>query len=346
MKSQYSNLLEEQRIQEEAMSWVVENADSDFKGGQPAFQAWLNANPKHIVAYETSQRQWQAISELKHLQSMVSPHLLEPADDVQQSKTGYMNFSVFTRILLRHPLAVACTLFLAIIGYLFLSPADMNRSYETQVAEMRTVSLPDGTEVTLGAKSAIDVSYSDEMRHVTLVKGEAFFDVIRDSEKPFLVKAGYVQVSVLGTKFNVRRGVSEVDVSVSQGLVSVSSESSQDNTRTANVYREPLKLKAGEVAKTQSGKESIKIVTQPDMIASWKSGRLYYESVMLEEVIADANRYYDGSIIVSDGKIAKLKVTGSFEVNKIEEMLGALTLALSLKLDKNQHGHFVIKPFS
>jgi ferric-dicitrate binding protein FerR (iron transport regulator) len=87
--------------------------------------------------------------------------------------------------------------------------------------ENRSVSLAAGSTVILGGDSRIDVRYSEHERHIELVRGEAFFKVAHDSERPPTVSAGHAIVTAVGTAFDARCGVDKVLVSVVEGRVRV-----------------------------------------------------------------------------------------------------------------------------
>ena len=92
----------------------------------------------------------------------------------------------------------------------------------TQVAEVRETTLPDGTRVVLGAESQLSFEVTQRVRHATVVGGDAYFAVARDSARPFTVSIGDVQVRVVGTQFEIRRRSGEVSVAVAEGTVDVS----------------------------------------------------------------------------------------------------------------------------
>ncbi len=75
----------------------------------------------------------------------------------------------------------------------------------TAAGEQRVLTLDDGSRLTLAGDSAINLDLVDHQRHVTLLRGRAYFQVASDPHRPFLVEAGEARVRVTGTRFEVRR---------------------------------------------------------------------------------------------------------------------------------------------
>ena len=99
--------------------------------------------------------------------------------------------------------------------------------YETASAEQKTLSLPDGSSLVLGALSKVTLDWTRERRAVALAQGEAFFRVAPDPGRPFVVVAGGGLIRALGTEFNVLRDAQRVVVTVSEDPVLVSSSDSE-----------------------------------------------------------------------------------------------------------------------
>src|SRR5690606_19908100 len=100
------------------------------------------------------------------------------------------------------------------------------RIFTTWIGERRMVSLSDGSELTLNARTSLRVdenAYGQSMREVELLAGEAFFEVAKDSSRAFIVQAGCLQTTVLGTSFNIQTyaEMEEQVISVYTGRVKV-----------------------------------------------------------------------------------------------------------------------------
>ncbi len=190
------------------------------------------------------------------------------------------------------------------------APAEQLEVYETVAAEHRDITLADGSMIALAAKSAVSVSFSAERRLVALNHGEAWFQVARDLTRPFTVVAGGGTITAVGTAFNVRRGVDEVVVTVTEGRVDVvqpptsaGGDSSERTTATLVAGQEVSYGVRGELREVKR--------TDPGVAAAWREGRLEYRSEPLKRVIPDVNRYLRKEIVVVDPEIGDYMFTGT-----------------------------------
>lgn len=165
--------------------------------------------------------------------------------------------------------------------------------------------LADGTRVWLNSESEIKypVNFSGDIRKVSL-KGEAYFKVAHNKQKPFIVETEGVSVKVLGTEFNVRSYIDEDNLATTLVKGSVEIQS-RDNSS------EKLILKPGyqAVFDKTNVKLSSRKVNVKDYIA-WKEGRFVFKSRRLEDVIKELSRWYDVEVFYQNNSVKDKKVTG------------------------------------
>lgn len=183
----------------------------------------------------------------------------------------------------------------------------------------QTISLPDGTKVTLNEGSQLDYPevFNPSSRDVYLT-GEAFFDVKHDPAKPFMVHTGNFITRVLGTAFNIRAypGDANVSVTVTRGKVQVQSES---NNRTLGV------LKAGDqivIDKTSARVNLAK--ADVEKVVGWKTTDMVFDNTTMDEaVIALGNRY--GKTFVFDNEaIRRCRFTANFTNDSLNQSLDVI----------------------
>lgn len=212
--------------------------------------------------------------------------------------------------------------------------------YSTDVAQLRDVTLPDGSRMTLGAQTSIEVRFDGERRQVALEAGEAFFAVTRDADRPFFVAVGNNLVRVVGTQFEVRRGDAEVRVGVLEGVVEVARRPAERASQPA----QNRVLKAGEgVIGDLNGALGKTLETDAAAAGAWRSGRRVYIDTALREVIADINRYSRRPIEIAEPWIGELKISTSFRAAEPQRILGSLELTLPLNIDHEQPGRIVLR---
>jgi transmembrane sensor len=197
--------------------------------------------------------------------------------------------------------------------------------FATAKGETKVVALKDGSVVTLNTASEILVHYSDALRSVELVRGEALFEVAKNKARPFVVAAGDTHVRVVGTAFTVRHlDTRPVQVLVREGIVEVS--------RPATEAR-PLRITANSMAEA-TGEGDAVLVARPIPVAqlhrqmAWQNGQIAFEGETLAQAAAEFSRYSDTRIVVDDPALAREEIAGLF---KATDPVGfAKTIALSL----------------
>ncbi len=322
-----------QAIDRAASEWfVLEQMGEMTTTERRGLDEWLAANPLHAKAYEETRVLWSGLMGAESLQDV-------PSHEEEQTLTSVMPITR-PRKARWHWLqvgAVAAVLLVFVTGYFqFYMSGAIRQAYTTGVGEIRTVELADGSKVTLGALSDLNVSFTDSERSVVLVGGEAFFDVEKDVSRPFSVAAGKVQVRVLGTRFDVRHGAQNVRVSVEDGAVEVGAANMREQTRVVGAGERITSSLAGDIGEVGAVSAS--------SVAAWREGRLLYNNATLAEVVADAARYYKGTIEVPEPSILKLRVTTAFQADEIDTMINTLALGLPVEIKRPRANAIILLP--
>ena len=333
----------QQTIRREAEDWfAAANAGSLDPSEQRDLDAWLSADTRHRDAYAALEVTLGAIRQSTDLAFMAKAEAasLERARGKREWLTAAVSHW-------RPISAVAASLALILVGSILLRSetpvAPQGDVMATAVAEIRAETLADGSTVTLGAKSSIEVGFNEQERRVVLSAGEALFDVEKDPTRPFVVIAGGTVVRVVGTKFDVSKGPDHVRVSVLEGVVDVF-DGAAVIERTPRLETRKHTLTAGEraLANLDGAVASVEAVSELEA-ASWTTGRLFYDDVSLREVIADVNRYYDGRIEFETRALGDLRVSAAFSVDEIDAMINALTRGMPVDADRSAPGRIVIR---
>lgn len=186
---------------------------------------------------------------------------------------------------------------------------------QTGVGETRTVTLADGTQVTLNACSKLVYpgQFLEEYRKVELT-GQAFFKVARNEDQPFIVHTDRFNVKVLGTQFDVRAYSEDefLSVNVESGKVQVdmpeamtrlvANEKLIINTLNNNYYKE----------------------NNSDNIAAWRSGNLLFKKTPVREVVKELERVYNCKITFKEGQAFDNLISGEHTNKSLESVLESL----------------------
>lgn len=280
---------------EQASDWLLELQAEPARFEE--FDHWLHASPEHLSAWAQVNSAWSAIE-----QPSTTAHW-PAATQVTQLKPSRRKWSM---------LAAACVCVIA-VGVAWLNNPDWQADYHTGTGETRVVQLSDGSQLTLAARSAVDVDYSGNTRHITLLSGEALFDVVHDARRPFQVDASNVVIRVLGTSFDVARSETGTKVEVREGAVGVSANGS------------PYRLGAGQRLWFDALQGSVQqTAIAPDEVATWVSGQQFFENATVQEVVEQLRKYQRGWIVIGDNALGQKRVTGLYDLRDTQRALQAL----------------------
>jgi len=202
--------------------------------------------------------------------------------------------------------------------------------------------LSDGTKVWLNAGSQLiyPAVFNGNTRQVTLM-GEAFFDVIKNPQNPFIVRASDVSVQVLGTRFDISAYPDDkiIQTVLEEGKVNLKYSEKGILGREYIVEMQPNQMV--EFDKT-SGKANSKMVDVSKYI-SWKDGMLEFEKVDLGRALMQVERFYNVKIHLDDLEIGTYKLSGKLDLkDEPEEVLNVIKLTVPIDWQKKSNGDFVI----
>jgi transmembrane sensor len=205
----------------------------------------------------------------------------------------------------------------------------------TAIGENRTLRLRDGSTVTLGGDTRIDLAFREDERSIVLERGEAFFTVAKDPSRPFKVHAGDATVTAVGTEFNVRRGSDRAVVAVTEGRVVVEPSSGVLPMALMRQFKPKLRavhVDAGEQTIAGSaGIEDVGKMADAAESTSWQMGRLAFRLQPLRYVLEDVNRYSSKPIVLADERIGSIVITGTVTEGNISGWIESLERAFGLE---------------
>jgi transmembrane sensor len=235
----------------------------------------------------------------------------------------------------RAAFVAAGVIVIAVLATWLASPAAWHRQPEyserfaTSIGEVRTVVLPDGTRVQLNTGTRIAAMINGRARLIRLDAGEAWFQVARDPQVPFVVYAGRVAVQALGTAFSVRLEGKGVDLTVTEGrveLASIAQPVSADRALELHPIEDVssrVPLEQGQQAVFNEGIELVRRITPPEIerSLSWRDGMLIFDNDRLEDVVAEINRYTRQKIVIPDSELQDLRLGGYFRIDDVSSIM-------------------------
>ena len=292
------------RIRDEAAQWFVRLQDAELSAAErQRFDAWRNEHPDHQYEFDVLQGMWSAADLLPktRLQALCD------APGERPRRRAVLRYAVAAGV-------VAVALGLGLFSGLD-HPKPYNAEFSTRVGEHRQVALPDGSVMDLNSRSVVAVHYEKGRRGVELKQGEAMFSVEHDTSRPFVVVAGAGQVTVTGTRFDVRRDDEQTRVVVEAGTVKVQGRS-PDKVVT-------LTAGLGTHVDTQ-GQVVAAYAVNPEELTAWRSGKLVFNNATLGDVAREVSRYREQPLRVSTPAVSKLRLTSVFKSSDTDALLKAL----------------------
>lgn len=300
------------RARDEAAQWFVRLQDTELSASErEQFDAWRVEKAEHQYEFDVLQGVWNATDLLPKVR-------LQALCDGPPERTR-------RRTVVRY--AVAASVVAVALGLGLFSGLDHPKPYSaefsTRLGEHRQVALPDGSVMDLNSRSVVAVHFEKNRRGVELKRGEAMFSVEHDTSRPFVVAAGAGQVTVTGTRFDVRRDDDQTRVVVEAGTVKVQGRSPD----------EVVTLTAGLGTHVDGkGQVAASYAVNAEELTAWRSGKLVFNNASLGEVVREVSRYREHPLRVSTPAVSNLRLTSVFKANDTDALLKALPHILPVAL--------------
>jgi len=212
--------------------------------------------------------------------------------------------------------------------YLYNTTPGFGKLSKVQTAESKDkVELADGSQIQLNVNSKLIYPnhFGDNKRLVKL-KGEAFFNIKRDTSKPFIIESGKTLIKVLGTSFNIRNITgNQTLVSVNTGVVSF---------KVKNNGQEII-LKKGQVGLFKDNQ--LTLLNKPNRNCdSWRTGSLSFKNTPFIQVLEDIERLYKVKFKNENKKLENLKLTIDFNNYDLDKVLKQLELLIQANIEKKE----------
>ncbi|MGC9374161.1 MAG: FecR family protein [Bacteroidales bacterium] len=260
---------------------------------------------------------------------------IEEDEKHEEKKKRTINFNRVLRY-------AAMIVLIAGLGFLFNMIYQENFGYYSfteYTADNETsneIVLPDGTKVYLNENSSLKYpeEFNGTQRKVKLT-GEAFFDVTKNKEKPFIIDVKNAEIRVLGTSFNVKTNIDDYDVEVyvETGMVEVSRKKSGEN----NILVDPGNV--GIVTKSEIKKQKN---LDPNVLA-WKTKNIIFREEHLVNVFNTLSRVYHVDIHAEDEEILNYRLTSTFTKQDIKSVMEVICVTFNLKVDYQNNRIIVLK---
>jgi transmembrane sensor len=323
-------------IVEAASAWLARRDRGLTPAEQDAYLQWLREDERHGLAVSRLAKAWGALDSLAEWRP---EHSQKPNPDL---------LAVPHRRFWRRSAAVLAIAAVLAVAFVILRPFG-SAPTTVQVArqsELRT--LADGSVVELNKDAEIAVDYSANERHIRLLRGEAYFTVAKNPERPFVVTAGGVRVRALGTVFNVRLQGDAVDVLVTEGKVRIDPPKPEEpglgGALNAAMVGARERTSVNAAVPTPLAPEVFEATTDEiEQTLAWQGMRLKFRETPLDEAVAEFNRYnQEARIVIADRRIAKLPLGGNFRADNADAFVRLLELTSGVHAEL-EDGRYVLR---
>lgn len=344
---------------EEAAIWQARLRDAnpgtaEERRVRADFSQWLLADTRHRQAFAEMESLWGAlqtpVEQLLAEQQVAERSIAYEAEtdtsfDVRASaasgRAEKHRSSRATFTLPMKSLATAACLVLAIfatVGWQQDWMTQWQSDYISAVGEQLPIQPDDGSRITLNTDSALDMDYSARERRVTLLKGEAWFNVASTDKRPFIVSTEAGAVRVTGTQFNVRLDGDTAIVSLDEGRVELRLPGTQEQgaqnkgaESSGTSDEQPFVLEPGQQAVLFGNRISAPEPFDRTAVTAWLRGQFVFYNTPLAEVVDTLNRYRHGRIVVTSRELNSLKVSGIFSTEDPDAALEVIASTLPIQ---------------
>jgi transmembrane sensor len=308
-------------VEEKASHWLAREDRGLDAHGRAMLEAWLSESTENCVAYLQLKAIWHRADRLAALRT---PDLPLWRRAPRRSAVPVWQ------------IAAALFLFLVVgagAAFLYAVPRD---TYATGVGEIQTVGLRDGSTIELNTNTHLETHITDAARTIRLDKGEAYFNVVHDVHRPFVVLAGNRKITDIGTKFVVHREGEDVNVTVVEGRVRVEALGGEKPVTVVGKANDVLVSKLDGTLVAQDSPQKI------EKTMSWRHGLLLFDHETLADAAQEFNRYNQKQLVIV-GNARDIRIGGVFRANNLDVFAALIKKGLGLKVENKDETIVVSK---
>lgn len=296
---------EDMRCRDEAVSWFTRLQNRSVTTGElNEFAQWRRSRA-NAAAYQEVEKLWADSARLSS-----DPDILaaleqgRPDGEALRLPPSIRRFAV----------VLAAVAALVTLGFFAIGAFLPTPKYRTAIGETSVAKLEDGSRIQLDTDSSLTSDFRKNVRHVSLVRGQAYFDVAHDPQRPFVVDVGQdATVTALGTSFDVQRLNDRSRVYLASGSVVIK--------RGAETL---ATLKPGERVEFKSVGPASPVDRSVATLTGWRERRLSFDETPLGEAVTDMNRYTKSPIVLSSAAGRTALMSGEFSVDDPDGFVGAI----------------------
>ncbi|KDE38786.1 Iron siderophore sensor protein [Nitrincola lacisaponensis] len=319
---------------EEAAIWQARLREANLNSSsgrklRADFNQWLLEDTRNRAAFAEMESLWLALE--APLEQVIAEEL--PAHNINTNSSANATHDSACQMTTRHGflrmqsqgLALASCLVLAILVTFGWQQDWLTRwqsDYITLVGEKMPIVTEDNSHIVLNTNTALAKDYNTLERRIRLLKGEAWFEVAANDNRPFIVSTSHGSVKVTGTHFNVRLMNDVAIISLDEGRVELLTPNMQQDAAVI--------LLPGQQAVLSGRHISTPAPFDRTAVTAWLRDQLVFYNTPLGDVVDTLNRHRQGRIVITSNELKNLKISGIFSTNTPDSVLEVITNTLPI----------------
>ena len=312
------------QLQQEMALWIVRLNTDDLHERQQAqieFEAWRSKYPEHHDQLDQMFNFSETMQQFSTTHGISSQNIRNSIKVSQQSKKHILQ--LFSKVLLFCVSIGGVVYFAAHSTMMSYYMAD----YKTEVGQMHSITLEDGSKVTLAAKSAIKLDFTAEKRQINLVQGDIYIDVAKDPKRPLIVHTAQADFKALGTRFIVYQYPNSSVLNMLHSKV---------ETRSLAQNSQVKVVKQGE--KISADSRGLSQISELDIASTefaWDKHQILADQLPLPDLLTNLGRYHHQYLIFNHSALKDYKVSGVINAKQdLDQTLRLLVTQYPIKITK------------
>jgi transmembrane sensor len=331
-------------VETAAAEWLALHDRGLTPAQQDEFLLWLTAAPEHLESFQRHQQMWTDLNQLAHWRpehsAAPNPGLL--ARPRQRKRTRW----IAPRLL-----AAAAGIALAWACWVF-TREEPSHAIAFEATSYQQQRLADGSIIDMNRDTNVVVQFSATERRALLLQGEAQFTVAKDAARPFVVRAGGIDVRAVGTAFNVKVAGSNVEVLVTEGVVQVTQKPASNAAEALAV----VKLRPVIAELTAGHRTIVPVIAldapppvmpasqqEIDRLLEWRPRLLDFNSTPLAEIVVEFNRRNPRQLVVGEAELQALPIVASIRSDNIDGFVRLLEATFGVQAEHTASGNVVLR---
>ncbi len=307
-------------IREQAAHWLARRTLGPWdENDHIALNAWLSQSLAHDIEFLRMEAGWNRTERLTALRDPSKPRSMAQ----RSARSRPMLFRAAAILVMAAALST---------GGFFLIPGSRGEAYSTPVGGHKIITLADGSRIELNTDTVIHTDFRPSRREVTLLKGEAYFQIEHDAARPFVVMAAQHRVTDLGTKFLVRNEFGSVQVSLFEGKAELRSASDV-------IQQHSVVLTPGDVAVASA--HSLSVSRRPDKELhdelGWQRGVIVFSHTTLAAAASEFNRYNETKIVIADAEARNRVIGATLPAHDVEAFADVAREIFGLRIQRRKN---------